>query len=121
MEFIARLLLMAMFLYASTTNFFKSQSMKELMEAKNIPYSDVLFPLSMLGMLLASVAIVFNAMVILSALYLMIFMGVATFYFADFWNAEGKEKDQLLNQFTANLTIIGGLFLLIIHVGSQKI
>lgn len=85
------------------------------MKSKNMPFVDILFPLSMVGMLASSLAIVFGVLIPFAATYLIIFMGVASYYFADFWKAEGQERAMLLNQFTANVTIIGGLLLLILY------
>jgi uncharacterized membrane protein YphA (DoxX/SURF4 family) len=105
MEIIARLLIVTMFLYASCVNPFKAKPLKEFMRAKNMPLSNFL-------MLVSSIAIIFNFYTIFAALYLIIFMGLVTYYFAAFWTLEGRDRDMLLNQFTANLTVIGGLLLL---------
>jgi uncharacterized membrane protein YphA (DoxX/SURF4 family) len=112
MEIIARLLIVTMFLYASCVNPFKAKPLKEFMRAKNMPFVDIAFPVSNFLMLVSSIAIIFNFYTIFAALYLIIFMGLVTYYFAAFWTLEGRDRDMLLNQFTANLTVIGGLLLL---------
>ncbi len=114
MEFIARLLIVSMFLYASIVNPFKAEQLKAMMQSKNIPYIDILFPAANVLMLLASIAIIFNMLTAFSAFCLFVYMGIISYYFADFWQFEGNERDMKLNQFTANLTIMGGLLLLIL-------
>jgi putative oxidoreductase len=112
LELLARVLLSSMFLYASVVNPFNKVAMKALMKAKNMPFIDILFPASMIFMFFSSLAIIFNIYLQIACLYLIVFMVIATYYFADFWNSAEREKDMKLNQFTANVTIIGGLLLL---------
>jgi putative oxidoreductase len=116
MDMAARICLTAMFLYASTVNPFKAEKLKGLMRAKNMPLVDVLFPLSNVLMLASSLAIIFNVFAAFAALYLVIFMMIATYYFADFWKAQGMDRDMRLNQFTGNITIIGGLLFLVMRM-----
>ncbi len=114
MDLIARLFLVSMFLYASFVNPFKAGPLKGLMKSKGMPFIDVLFPVSNMLMFCASLAIIFNFYVVVASFSLIIFMIFVTYYFADFWNVQGADRDMLLNQFTANITIIGGLLLLIV-------
>jgi len=114
MELIARLLIVSMFLYAGIVNTFKAEQQKALMESKNIPYVDILFPASNILMLVMSIAIIFNILTSLASFTLFVYMGIICYYFADFWQFEGNERDVKLNQFTVNLTIMGGLLLLIL-------
>jgi uncharacterized membrane protein YphA (DoxX/SURF4 family) len=86
--------------------------MKGLMRSKNIPFVDIVLPLTNLFMFISSLAIIFNFYAAFGALYLIIFMILVTFYFADFWNVEGTDREMRLNQFTLNMTVIGGLLLL---------
>jgi putative oxidoreductase len=115
MEFIARVLIASMFLYASIANSLKADRMKGLMNSKGMHYVDILFPLSMIFMFCSSLAIVFDFQASIAATYLILFMAVASYYFADFWESEGMDRDMKLNQFTMNLTVIGGLLLLAVY------
>ena len=115
MECLARILITSMFLYASISNAFKATRIKDLMTSKNIPFVELLFPFSLILMLCSSLAIIFNFYTFFAASYLIFFMMIASYYFADFWTSKGIDRDMKLNQFTLNLTVIGGLLLLAIR------
>ena len=51
----------------------------------------------------------------LGATLLLVFLGLATFYFHDFWNFRGEAMKAQQQQFSKNLAIGGGLLLLIAH------
>lgn len=93
----------------------KTDRLKGLMRSKNMPFVDVLFPLTNLLMLASSLAIIFNFYAHLGAIYLIAFMIVATYYFANFWSVKEPDRDMSLNQFTLNLTVIGGLLFFVLR------
>jgi putative oxidoreductase len=93
----------------------KTDRLKGLMRSKNMPFVDIVFPLTNLLMLASSLAMIFNFYAHVGALYLIVFMILATYYFADFWSVKGTDRDMRLNQFTLNLTVIGGLLFFVLR------
>lgn len=115
-DFIARCFIGSVFLYTAVTGIQHYQLHLELMKDKNIPYSEILYLLSLLIRVLGGLALIFHFHAAFFAFLLVIFMVVVTYYFQAFWIEEdGPEKVNLLNHFMMNMSVIGGLLLIVAH------
>jgi uncharacterized membrane protein YphA (DoxX/SURF4 family) len=61
-----------------------------------------------------SLLIIFNVITRFSALVLVIYTAVVTFFFYDFWNMTGDARALSMTQALQSLAIIGGLLLLFV-------
>ena len=83
-----------------------------LMESKNIPNAKIMLVGAILFSIAGSLMIILGYKVRIGALLLLVFLGLATYYFHDFWNDETTRDAQLLH-FLKNLGLAGALVFLL--------
>jgi uncharacterized membrane protein YphA (DoxX/SURF4 family) len=78
-----------------------------------MPFAQVLVIVSGIFEIVAGLMIALNFGARFFAVLLILFIGVATFYFHDFWNMAEGERATNMFQALKNLSLIGTLFLII--------
>lgn len=78
------------------------------MEAKNIPNAKIMLIAAIALLIAGSLMIIIGYKGRIGALLLLVFLGLATFYFHDFWNNEETRDTEILH-FMKNLSIAGAL------------
>lgn len=125
-----RILFAVLFLYTGATKLLTIQATADFIAAKIAipallaPYTAQLETLTgmstpqMLAIAVGAFEIISGLMIALNlgtrffAILLIIFVGVATFYFHDFWNQAPPENAKSLMDALKNLSIIGALFII---------
>jgi uncharacterized membrane protein YphA (DoxX/SURF4 family) len=125
-----RVLFAVLFIYSGATKLFGIQATADFIAAK-VTIPDLLVPYttqleSMTGMqtpqllaiatgsfeILSGLMIALNFAVRFFAILMIIFVGVVTFYFHDFWNQTPPDNAKTLIDALKNLSIIGALFMI---------
>ena len=125
-----RVLFAVLFIYSGSTKLFGIQATADFIAAK-VTIPDLLVPYttqleSMTGMqtpqllaiatgsfeILSGLMIALNFAVRFFAILMIIFVGVVTFYFHDFWNQTPPDNAKTLIDALKNLSIIGALFMI---------
>ena len=125
-----RVLFAVLFIYSGATKLFGIQATADFIAAK-VTVPDLLVPYttqleSMTGMqtpqllaiatgsfeILSGLMIALNFAVRFFAILMIIFVGVVTFYFHDFWNQTPPDNAKTLIDALKNLSIIGALFMI---------
>jgi putative oxidoreductase len=125
-----RVLFAVLFIYSGATKLFGIQATADFIAAK-VTIPDLLVPYttqleSMTGMqtpqllaiatgsfeILSGLMIALNFAVRFFAILMIIFVGVVTFYFHDFWNQAPPDNAKTLIDALKNLSIIGALFMI---------
>ncbi len=84
-----------------------------MMQAKKIPQANVMLMLATLLKFIAGLMLLLNFQTTLAATGLLIFTVIATLIFANFWQAKGMERRMSFFHFLSNLSIVGGLLVVI--------
>ena len=125
-----RVLFAVLFIYSGATKLFGIQATADFIAAK-VTIPDLLVPYttqleSMTGMqtpqllaiatgsfeILSGLMIALNFAVRFFAILMIIFVGVVTFYFHDFWNQTPPDNAKTLIDALKNLSIVGALFMI---------
>ena len=125
-----RVLFAVLFIYSGATKLFGIQATTDFIAAKVVvpallaPYTTQLETLTgmstpqMLAIAIGVFEVIAGLMIALNfgarffAILLIFFVGVATFYFHDFWNQSPPENAKTLVEALKNLSIIGALFMI---------
>jgi putative oxidoreductase len=112
---IGRILLGAIFLMSGIAKVTDTAGTIGHMNANGIPGADVLVWVAALAEIFGGISIVFGFLTRIGALGLTVFMVVATLVFHDFWNFTGAEQKTQMINFMKNLSVMGGLLLLVAY------
>jgi putative oxidoreductase len=108
------LTLMAMTFLLSATNTVRHwQNTLGMMKAKGLPQAAMLLALATLLKFTASIMLILHFHANLAAAGLLIFTVIATLLFDNFWSATGMQRQMMYFGFLSNLSIIGGLLLVV--------
>src|SRR5215468_700209 len=125
-----RVLFAVLFIYTGTTKLFAIQATADAIAAKVAipealaPYTAQLEQLTgmptpqVLAIVAGAFEVIAGLMIALNfgarffALLLIIFIGLVTFYFHDFWNQTAPENAQTLIDALKNLSLVGALFMI---------
>ena len=113
---LGRLMLVAIFVMAAVGNHIPNfnETVKKT-ASEGVPLPAVALVGAIGFMLVGAALVILGWKTRLGALLLLVFLGLATFYFHDFWNFSGEAMKAQQQQFSKNLAIGGGLLLLIAH------
>lgn len=90
----------------------------EVMKAQGVPNATFALFGAIGLLLIGGIAVVLGAWTRFGAIFLLVFLAAATFYFHDFWTfADPKLRQDQTIQFMKNLSIAGGLLALIAFGG----
>ncbi len=110
---VGRMFLAAIFLISGVSKFIYLESTIEHAEAAGLPWPAGLVPLAGVVEVLGGLSILFGVLARIGALTLAGFLVLAAYYFHDFWNFGGAERQAQMVHFLKNMAILGGLLLII--------
>ncbi len=83
------------------------------MAGEGVPLPHVLLAGAIVFLLVGGLSVIFGFKTRIGALLLLIFLILATFFFHDFWNFAGDERQEQMIQFMKNLSLMGTMVFLI--------
>lgn len=107
--FLGRLCIAAIFISAAINKFLNYDATVAFMSTKGLPNIPLLLFLAAFVELIGGLSLVLGYKARWGALILMIFLGITTYLFHDFWNIQGEGRDLQMIMFLKNLAIFGGL------------
>lgn len=110
---VGRAFLATIFLISGITKFIDLESSISYADAAGLPWPEGLVPLAGVVEVLGGLSILFGVLARVGALVLAGFLVAATYYFHDFWNFGGLERQAQMIHFLKNMAIFGGMLLLI--------
>ncbi len=118
---LARLMIAAIFLASAVGNKIPQfQATANYMQTEGVPNPKLALFGAIGLLLLGGVSVVAGAWTRIGALFLLVFLAAATFYFHDFWKFADPTQRQLQTiQFMKNVAIGGGLLALIAYGGGS--
>ncbi|MFO7562474.1 MAG: DoxX family protein [Enhygromyxa sp.] len=111
----ARVALATIFIVAGVSKFADMGGSIAYGQSAGLPWPAFAVPLGAVVEVVGGVSILFGLLTRIGALALALFLAVAGFYFHDFWNLAGAERQMQMIQFLKNLAIFGGMLLLIAY------
>lgn len=116
---LSRLLIAAIFLASAVGNKIPQfQATANYMQTEGVPNPKLALFGAIGLLLLGGLSLVAGAWTRIGAVFLLVFLAAATFYFHDFWKfADATQRQLQTIQFMKNLAIGGGLLALIAHGG----
>lgn len=84
-----------------------------MMEQHGLPAPKVLLAGAIVFLIVGSLSVVVGFKARLGALLLLVFLGMATYYFHNFWAAEEAQRQMQQVQFMKNLSMMGAMLLII--------
>jgi putative oxidoreductase len=114
LSFVGRLLLCAIFLVSAVAkDILDYGNTVGEMERKGIPQASWLLLGAIVFLLLGSLMVIFGRWARFGALLLLIFLGLATYYFHDFWDlTDAKMRQDQMTQFMKNAALAGAMLLI---------
>lgn len=85
-----------------------------------IEYASVMLLLALVFEIIGGLLVFFGVKVRLGAVLLLLFLIPTTFFFHDFWTLEGVERKLQTSMFLKNLSIFGGLLILLVFGSGRK-
>ena len=117
---IGRIALVVMFIYSGLGKFMDIPGTAAMIASKNLPQPTFLAILAGTGEVFGGLMIVFGFQTRIAALALLVYTGLATYFFHDFWNmAAGPEQMNNMIHAMKNLSVAGG-FLMLAAVGAGR-
>ena len=113
---LGRLMLCAIFLMAAVGNKIPNfEQVAEYMAGAGVPQPKIMLAGAIVFLIVGSVSIVFGYRARFGALLLLVFLGLASYYFHNFWAYEAgdPEHQQQMIQFMKNLGLMGAMVLII--------
>jgi putative oxidoreductase len=117
---LGRICIVAIFLLAAVgSDIPKFHDTVAEMHRHNVPYPEVLLPGAIIFLIVGSLLVLFGYKARFGALLLLIFLGLATYYFHNFWDLPAGTTEQKIQmiQFFKNLSLAGTM-LFIMAVGA---
>jgi putative oxidoreductase len=117
---LGRLVLCSIFLSSAVMEHIpKYQETLGAMEKQHVPYPQILLPGALVFMIAGSVSVIVGFKARFGALLLLIFLGMAAFYFHNFWDvpAHSEAQQNQMIHFMKNVSM-GGAMLFIIGNGA---
>jgi len=108
---VGRLLLGGYFAFTGLNHFMKDEQKSGWIQSKGLPAADTLNYLAAGLLLVSGLGVVLGTYPVVAWGALTSFTLAASFLFHDFWNMEGEEKQNHMNNFTKNMALLGGLML----------
>jgi putative oxidoreductase len=112
---LGRILIATIFMISGVTKLLNIDQTAAHMTSEGIPAAGTLVFLAAFAEIAGGAAILFGFLTRIGAIGLILFMIPTTLVFHDFWTFSGEEQRMQMIQFLKNLTIIGGLSLLVAH------
>jgi len=81
------------------------------MDKAGVPYPQFALVGAIVFLIAGSISLLIGYRARIGSLLLIVFLVLASYYFHDFWEHEGDEKQQQMIQFMKNLAIMGGMLM----------
>jgi putative oxidoreductase len=112
---VGRVLLATLFILAGIQKFASYDQTLGYMEAQGLPWASGLLVLAALAEIGGGLSILTGFLTRIGALGLIVFLVITSLVFHDFWNLTGAERQTQMTSFLKNLSIMGGLALLVAY------
>ena len=116
---IARLSLALMFVQSAVNHALHFQSMVVVLSEQGLPFPMVLLPLSMVVEVIGVISLVSGKYIKLGAALLFIFVLSSTLVFFPFWELEGFEQQEAIQNVVKNVALLGLLVLIFALNGDE--
>ncbi len=110
---VGRILIAVIFLMSGSAKLADPSGTLDHMQQAGIPAANVLFYVAAFAEILGGIALMTGCLTRLAGIGLAIYLVITTLVFHQFWAAAGAEQTAQLVNFTKNVAILGGLFMLI--------
>ena len=111
---VGRILIALIFVMSAVGNKIpKFNEVAGYMAAEGVPAPQVLLVGAIVFLVAGGLSVIFGFKTRIGALLLLIFLILATYYFHDFWNFEGQDRQMQMIQFMKNLSLMGSMVFLI--------
>lgn len=114
---IGRLLIVVIFALSAGHDIAEFNQTVALMKKANVPFAEWMLPGAILFLIVGSISVFLGYKARFGALLLLIFLGLATYFFHNFWDMTGDQQQMQMIQFLKNLSMMGAM-LFIIAVGA---
>lgn len=105
---LGRIMIATIFLLSAVGNKIpKFNDVAGYMAAEGVPQPKILLAGAIAFLILGALSIVLGYRARLGAFLLLVFLGAATYYFHDFWQAPAEQKQSEMIQFMKNLALMG--------------
>lgn len=111
--FLARFLLVFYFLKAGVNNYSNFNRLTKVLRQRGFFYPELIMTVVIATQLIGGLFVVFNFYAVYAAVALIFFTLAANFCFCNYWVMEGLERRNVGFLFYANLSVIGGLLLVV--------
>lgn len=116
---VGRFLLAAIFVLSGIMKLASFQETLGYMRSEGLPWAEGLLVIAALAEIIGGLAVLTGTLTRLGALGLFVYLIPVTLVFHDFWNLAGQERAMQSAQFMKNLSIMGGLLLLVAFGGGR--
>lgn len=107
---VSRVMLVAIFLLSAVGNkIMHFNDVVGFMTTKGIRFPNIMLIGAIVFLIAGGISLVLGYKARLGAFLILIFLGLATYYFHDFWNFQGTEKQDQMIQFLKNLSMAGAM------------
>jgi putative oxidoreductase len=114
---IGRLLIATIFALSGANDITHFADTIALMKRQGVPYAEWMLPGAIIFLIAGSISVFVGFKARFGALLLLIFLGLATYFFHNFWDMTGQEQQMQMIEFMKNLALMGTM-LFIIAVGA---
>ena len=112
---VGRILLATIFILSGIQKVAAYEDTLGYMQAQGLPWASGLLVLAAIAEIGGGLAILTGFLTRIGALGLIVFLLVTSLVFHDFWNLTGPERQMQMVNFLKNLSIMGGLLLLVAY------
>jgi putative oxidoreductase len=109
LSFLGRLAIVTIFGLAAAGNIMEFNGRVVYMRDHHVPYPEFLLPGAILFLILGGLLVLVGYKARFGALLLLIFLGLATYYFHNFWDMTGDARTQQMIEFMKNLSMMGAM------------
>lgn len=116
LNLLARVLIVGIFLMSALGNKIPQfNAVAGYMAAEGVPQPQLMLAGAIFFLIAGSVSVVLGYRTGTGAGMLLIFLILATYFFHDFWNFTGQERQMQMIQFLKNVSLMGTMLLLMTH------
>lgn len=114
LSFLARAAIVAIYVLSALGNKIPQFSnVTQYMASEGVPAPQFLLAGAIVFLLAGGLSVLLGFQARLGAALLLIFLGLATYFFHDFWTFEGQERQLQMIQFMKNVSLMGTMLFLI--------
>lgn len=110
---LGRLMIATIFLMSAVGNKIPQfNNVSAYMASEGVPIPQVMLAGAIVFLIAGSVSVIVGYKTRIGAALLLVFLVLATYFFHDFWNFDGQEKQMQMIQFMKNLSLMGTMVFL---------